>query len=454
LTLHPISMIQLDRIIYLRIILLIESWGSIMGKENTKVLEQAILNIPDETQYWLCRANGGEFFQDFRKNNFISVSSDGVSMRLLKSNDVEFEEDDKKDALILDYYKSVFLNSDYHKDNLSNLNKEFPENIKENEKSYKRKAGISATKVFNFIELMNIGDFVLVPGTSSDGFAIGIVISNAFSLSVNRLTDDVSKLCDYEIKRSVRWITDITRKQLPSNLYWVLSAHQTLFNITSHAIDFNKLIGSSYVYHGTFYHQLIVGTDDPINSYQWFQLQKAIYEVSEEKSEEIFIKTKVQSNGLIEFVTNPAYWPLIIIGGAVLFGDVSADLGTVKAKFKSPLLYFMPGARKKREQEQKKAELEIRKIEIEIEELEKRNGRSSELINLEIENKKTDLEIKKEALAASKIDNKLKVLEYDEQEKKINSNQIPKLDNKQRKAISELKISSPDYEETNEKQKG
>ncbi|MDR2278659.1 MAG: hypothetical protein LBE23_12445, partial [Vagococcus sp.] len=357
---------------------------------------------------------------------------------------------------LLSRYKSAYLSSEFFLNVLKELNKKEPEEPQKNESSYRRKASIAATRSFDFIYRMRIGDFVVVPGVRSQEYLFGVIISEEFSTPISRNTD-VSKECHFEFKREIHWIRTVHKKNFPSSLSWGLSAQKTIYDITDFAEDINKLLSSSYMYKERFYHQLSVNTPDPITSFQWYQFQRAIFEVAEEKSKEIYIKTNVQSPGIVEFVTNPANIPVIIAGIGILFGNVEGNIKGQNISIKGIVPYFLPAERAKRIAERKKHELEVKKIDSEIMHLDEINRinikkQEVELEALELNNQKTIVEIEKEKAELAKT--KEDVLNQDlnqtelflDKTKIINlntKNSLPKFDKEQYDAIEALKVKDP-----------
>lgn len=46
-----------------------------------------ILTIPDDTSYWLVRADGGKYLDDYIENSFISIAHNQVTIESIHSDD-------------------------------------------------------------------------------------------------------------------------------------------------------------------------------------------------------------------------------------------------------------------------------------------------------------------------------------------------------------------------------
>lgn len=432
------------------------------------------LKIPDDTNYWLCRADGGYFFEDYTKNGFIAVNDHGVELDTLLDLQIK-PINNESISIMYEKYKSMFLESEYFKNILEQLKEDETVESQNANKIYRRKAFSAARRSFEFISSMKIGDFIVVPSSRSLCYAIGIISSDVFSSDIDRVNMIMKNKSNYKYKRKIIWLKQIERVNLPQSLSWGLTAHSTIYDITENAEDINKIIATSYVFKDTFYHQLLVTTEDDINSFQWFQFQRSIFEVAGEESESIFIKTNVQSPGFTELFANVDKIPIILVGIGALFGEVSVQWNGINVKFNGPLSFFMPGAKEKRDHEKKMRDLEYREKVAEVENLESQNKpdetsdkqkkttlESSKLdneqkkVNIEatvLANKQKELEIKKATDEANLAKDRLRAVEItkSQSEKQLETNNIhynleelnikaPNFDSTQRKAINSLGI--------------
>lgn len=380
------------------------------------------LQIPDDTKYWLCRADGGQFFDDYVTNGFIAVNDHGVSLENL----LEMQPDsltNESTTILYEQYKSIFLESEYFNNILEQLKNDPEVDPNDANKIYRRKAFAAALRSFEFIVSMKVGDFIVVPSYRSQNYQIGIISTNVFISDLDRVNMTVDNLSLYKFKRKVIWLKNIYRANLPQSLSWGLTAHSTIYDITEHADDINKIVATSYVFKNTFYHQLLVTTEKNINSYQWFQFQRSIFEVAGEESESIFIKTNVQSPGFTELFAHVDKIPIILVGIGALFGEVSVQWNGVGVKLPGPLSYFMPGAKEKREHEKRMRDLEYREKLASVEALElanKSNQQDEEKNTITLESSKLDNQQKEANIKATILTNQQKEIELESLKKAQN----------------------------------
>lgn len=327
--------------------------------------EIQVLDIPSNTGYWFVRANSrAKYYEDFKKNNYIAVDSN--TLPISKLFEIPATIRGSEDAL-LDKYKQIFQENDLNIFN--NLPQVQKMSTGERKKAKSKEAGRStyrAKRVFNFIEKFNIGDFVVVPYKSSRKFLIGIIVSECFEDDIDhmesldelgQLTYDIS---NFEFKRRVLWVKELSRKNFPDKLSWIKTAHQSIFNIKDFANDLNPYITPFYKYQDNFYSRIGVNTSKKISSSSWLDYQLTLQKiVGDENLEDVYQKQRVQSPGdIVIYALSNAWWliPLII---SSLFGEIEINQGQVKIKMQGVIRYFSKGERLKRKLIADNATLEV-----------------------------------------------------------------------------------------------
>lgn len=162
--------------------------------------------IPDNTNYWLIRTNGGSWYKDFKYNNHVSITNNIVDLNTLKG----FNK--------LDDYKKIITSKNDNKqkelkENLSNLSEDERDKILEKNNLTKRNITDLSKRLFEFIHEINIGDYILIPNYRSFEFSIGIIVSNAIEYTdkeIQNIKID-SKKKDYKysknkLNRKVKWL--------------------------------------------------------------------------------------------------------------------------------------------------------------------------------------------------------------------------------------------------------
>lgn len=340
-----------------------------------------ILDIPNDTGYWLVRADGGKYYEDFMLNDFISISDNKITLDKIKKAE-------SLTGITIDHFKSLYL-KDYNAWNSQQISH-------------------AANRTYKFIEEMKIGDVVLVPSNKSRSFLLGIINSVPYEAKEEEIMHQ--KAGHYPVnpfykRRKIQWLKEVNRSEISEKLYWILSAHQTIFNLEKEKEYINQLLAPVYCQNGIFHSTLKVSREEGINSNEWFKLYSLINSIVEDEHEEVIIKSNVQSPGLLEFVTtNPATAvSLSAIIGGIIFGEVNF----MGIKIVGIVPYY---------QTFRKGNLEMKKGEKEIEMMEE------EKIAKQIENDKAQFELEKDKflwenkkieIEAEQVRNQLQISNFD-----------------------------------------
>lgn len=353
-----------------------------------------LLIIPDNTQYWFVRAGSkAEYFDDFAYNNYIAIGDNNIALGTLQNIELKYR---ATPDILKQRYKKIFKDSFINEYKENNDTKNMDEqDIKKDMANITRSASISAIKTYDFIEKMKIGDIILIPNNGSSNFRIGIITSNPFSDPIKHIfipSDNDATIAsytysNYDKKRRVAWIKDITEKDLPDKLLWIKSAHKAIFDVTNNAQSINPLIATYYFYKNSFYARIGVGTPNPISSTQWLAFQQVIVETTTDIADKVFQKHKVESIGQIILQTTAEHWDDILAVCIVLFGQVSTSIKGKEFHINGLLTNFYPSFREQKRHEKIMHKHEEEKAKLLIDGLKKDNT----LKDLEIKERENKL---------------------------------------------------------------
>src|SRR5699024_11986104 len=138
-------------------------------------------------------------------------------------------------------------------------------------------------------------------------------------------------------RREVYWIKEVDRSEISDKLYWILSAHQTIFDLQKEKNYINQLLSPVFVQDGICHGTLKVSKDKGLNQDEWYDLYSVIKKYTDQNSEEIIIKSNVQSPGLLEFVSNNPKTVLAIT--VILSGFIVGEVNFIGIKFKGIIPY-------------------------------------------------------------------------------------------------------------------
>ncbi|WP_159259108.1 hypothetical protein [Lactiplantibacillus pentosus] len=245
-----------------------------------------ILTIPDDTSYWLVRADGGKYLDDYIENSFISIAHNQVTIESIHSDD------SPKDGLKNPDIHQMYIDSYPHQT--------------------KHWQTIASSQCFEFINNMKIGDVVLTPGKSSDYFAIGVITGDPFDADKSKLRtkkensgpNGIQYKVDQNLKRrNVTWMKTIHRSSLPGELYWILSAHQAIFNISSYAEYIDPLIFPLFQKHKKIHLTVYTTLEDDLTLANWQGIVEMAKDEQSNYLHQVELQADVHCPGTLGFIT-------------------------------------------------------------------------------------------------------------------------------------------------------
>lgn len=345
--------------------------------------EWCILEIPSDTGYWLVRADGGKYYEDFFLNNFISISDNKITLDMIKKCD-----NDSIAGITVENYKDLYQEKydDWNAQQIAH----------------------AASRTQKFVDEMKIGDLLLVPSRKSTNFLIGIITSDIFEISEYELKKSLEvkyAINPYLKRRKVQWLKEVSRTEISEKLYWILSAHQTIFNLSEHKQYINQLLSPIYIQDNICHGTLKIGTESGLDQDDWYDLYSIIKYKSDGSNGKVIVKSNVQSPGIIEFVTSNANTILAVT--TVLSGALIGEVKIAGFKLQGVLPYF---------QSYKKQKLEMKKMEKEMVMMDE-DKRLKEIQNdraqFELDRDKEIWENEKLELEAKRLRTRLQISSFD-----------------------------------------
>ncbi|RIN44852.1 hypothetical protein [Staphylococcus simulans] len=261
--------------------------------------------IPDNTNYWLIRTNGGTWYEDFKYNNHVSISNNIIDLNTLREMNK------------LDDYKKVITSKNDSKQKklkktLSKLPEDERDRILEKNNLTKRNITDLSKRLFEFIHEINIGDYVMVPNYRSFEFSIGIIVSNAreYTDEENQKFEMDSKEKGYKysknkLNRKIKWLKECSRYRIDPKILNKLQMQQTIINLSEYKEAINYLINPVYIQNNHLHINIDIKRKEDISPQLWFEFNNLIKIYTESTSFEFKSqKIDVQSPGLIEFISH------------------------------------------------------------------------------------------------------------------------------------------------------
>ncbi|WP_088033463.1 restriction endonuclease [Evansella clarkii] len=263
--------------------------------ELQKLIEEyniPVTQINPYRNYWLVRTQGGDYYDEFFHDNFIAINWDAFD------NLEQFAQTEK--ALML-----------------NEIERRYP----------KEQPGRIYGQIFRFLFEINNGDIVMIPSKNSTHISFGIVKSETFIHEITESALD-ENVCPFKKRRNVEWVKTVKRAELDPYLYRMMQSHHTINNANDYADVIDRTLHSFYVKNGKAHLVLKVKQDDEIAAVDLLEALNNFLDIipyvkdpmNEEKTyskEVVDLKLRVQSPGIIEFISQVAPWAVLGMGLAL-----------------------------------------------------------------------------------------------------------------------------------------
>lgn len=260
-----------------------------------------LLSFAPDTNFWVIRAEGGKFYDDFIDDNYIGIRYNMVTvadLTELKESDEILSEDSVKEL-----YKKKYD----------------PKGKKTMDRSAKQRLTQHAKQTYLFTFNMKSGDVVFVPSKRSEYFAVGFINGDPYDESDNYIEERQKqapanglnfKVSDYKKRRKVCWVSYIRREELPSFLSWTVNAHQAIMDVKFNNIgQKTRLMGivfPLFEYKNHIYLRIHTGKGNNLNLSDWNTIT-----TFSQNPEKIDMKANVNSPGDITFAVANTDWNLL-----------------------------------------------------------------------------------------------------------------------------------------------
>lgn len=301
-----------------------------------------ILEIPDGTNYWLVRANGGKYYHDFLLNNFIATSDDEITLEAIEN----FPQLKPPLGPTTEGYKLLYQQKydDWNNQQIAH----------------------AAGRTKKFIDDLKVNDVVIVPSHSSTHFIIGIVTSDPYEeVHSEHLSADHYIICPYLKRREVFWIKEVPREAISEKMYWILSSHQSILPLNDHSEYIDKLFAPVYMKSGFCHGVLKVDKMEGIKSSEWYRLYGVVEDIKAEDAV-VTVKSNVESPGILVFIS--AHYPAILATTVALTGLTIGQINI--CGFKSVGLYRYFFGEEKLQRDKVGLEIEGQRLDNELKSLE------------------------------------------------------------------------------------
>lgn len=249
--------------------------------ESVTDILSALPQINSEANFWMVRANHGEYYDDFNIRGYIGVGYDELSLDEIQSNTNE---------------------------KLTSLLQE----RKPKDKNGKPISSGTYTKwvgqLKRFALEIKPGDYVLVPSTASKHFSFGVVVEKPYEITSKDLNDLENvvgrKNSPYKKRIDVRFLKQFTRSSADPALYKMIYTQTTLSNINKYSEYILRAVYDAYVSDNNVYFTFPVRQKEDIGAIPYtnftYNLIGSYSAIAPE--DKPIIRNNVQSAGIVQLI--------------------------------------------------------------------------------------------------------------------------------------------------------
>ena len=279
-----------------------------------KQIFDEIVNVRSNTQYWLIRTMGGDFFKEYITRGYVAIGYNEISLSELK------------------YAVSYGDNASEMLKNIFETKEQLKKNQEDDEEINPQYA---TSQLLKFYKEIHVGDITVMPGRNSDSVAIARVESEVYEEpNVSKLTG----VCNFAKRRKITLLKRTYRTALNPKLQLMFNSRHIVSNANNYSNYIDNCISDFYQKDGCTNLVLRVRQEDNIKASDFGlipELIRLVNEFSEDKglgidTDDIKAKMCVQSPGDIlmfasswEGITLIGMFILVLTGGEISYSKDS-----------------------------------------------------------------------------------------------------------------------------------
>lgn len=189
---------------------------AIFRMENLKLEDilQDVKSIKDETQYWLVRTMGGDYYDHYVGDGFIAIGYNEITVDDL----IHLPPKEKHARKILQEMLKV------RRDKIKNT-------------------GYPASQMIRFAREMKVGDIVIVPASSSYKVTFGTIQSDIYQETKNL---HIEGRCPFTKRRNVEWIKTSPRHLLTPELQLMFNSRHIISEVNGYSPFIDNFLNDFY----------------------------------------------------------------------------------------------------------------------------------------------------------------------------------------------------------------
>lgn len=267
-----------------------------MPQKVIKIQEEIdrAVKIDGKRDYWLVRTEHGTYYETFKKNKFIALGWNDITVEEIK-NSFDNEEHLRNRLAILSLKEETArAKAEQDEFNLNNV-------IDLKKRGGKQKASMIVNKLQNFYKLRK-GDVIVIPSESSEQLSFGVIEDQGIYVDLNKSND-----CDFRKRRKVKWIIHKDFEDLDTIFYMLKKSMHAIssikFELAEHV---DRVMNDMYFKEGNGYYVIRVKKKEDIKAEDLFELGNDLLKLLKiinnkygynEPVNETIVKINVQSDG-------------------------------------------------------------------------------------------------------------------------------------------------------------
>lgn len=241
----------------------------------------ALPTINENATFWMIRANKGEYYTDFVMNQYVGIGYDEISLK-----DAQTKTNEQMTQI---FHEKKPKDKDEHP---------IPSG------TYTSWIG----QLRRFANEIKPGDYVLVPGISSDRFSLGVVLGQPFEITSDELNhvEEIKnrKFSPYKKRIKVQFLRSFNRSEADPALYKMIYTQTTVSKIDKYIPYILRAVFDAYISGKKVYLTFPVTQKEDIEALPYteftYNLTASYSAIAPE--EKPIIKNNVQSAGVVQLI--------------------------------------------------------------------------------------------------------------------------------------------------------
>lgn len=278
----------------------------------------ALPNVDENATFWMIRTNHGDYYTDFITGQYVGIGYDEITLK-------ETQEKTNEELAIM-FHERKPEGKDH---------REIPD------ATYTTWVG----QLKRFGNEIKAGDYVLIPGISSDRFSLGVVLGLPYELSAKDLDEINSEVIEgrnrspYKKRLKVQFLRSFNRSEADPTLYKMIYTQATVSKIDKYAPYILRAVFDAYVSGNKMYLTFPITEEKNIKALPYtsftYHLAESYAAINEDS--EAIIKSNVQSAGIVQLILDVSVGSGLFGLAWVLFKSKTGfqiDVNILKGKFK------------------------------------------------------------------------------------------------------------------------